>query len=693
MRRPLAYGALLAALALAACSDTTPTATSLVRGPGSMGNLTVLETYIQTQIDIYLPQGFEDAVDARWATVQRKKAAGDMAGAIKTFNTLASWIDKKTADITPPDLTKESKAQAAARLVLNMGNWLYFGENTPVVELKGKDAALEFVPAGAVVNFTTPAQQAGFRLEAGSTAEDRVILIVQDETDYPGNCNGPLVTRRCQYPLFYEFKSFPANRFLKPAKFAVCMVTRGDRRPLERLADEVNNPAPVHARMRLAHELPAPANQGAEADGFIHEDGIEILPKSATQLSLTNCEAPNVAAMRPMERALYAVTRFAERLLGPKSLYAYDSGPEHDGLSMSHFNAVDPVSSPDLAIASLLVSPSSAAVGTAVTVSYVVENRSRRSGGEATAASSPTHVTAWLSSDQTISEDDISLGSAVVPAMLPDATPFPVLLTFNAPATGGTYYVIVKVDANTPLAEYSLVNNTVTAQLTVTVPNTIPNPILAYRHSEQYSVGALLFDRYTLTVTNRASFPSSMFAPAPDLPPCGGNTSASQSWVDIYDGSTGANLNSFCALGSPDNLNDIWFAVPRWTQPPASVYIKITDRRTNLVYTSNTINLYGPLFVNFPRVVELDWSAVDAVSYDIQVDYCESWASPDWTTCNVPWTTGARILGYEGGTSYVLTFVGDQPGRWRVAPRDVSGNVGPFTAYKYFNYITGSGAP
>jgi hypothetical protein len=266
----------------------------------------------------------------------------------------------------------------------------------------------------------------------------------------------------------------------------------------------------------------------------------------------------------------------------------------------------------------------------------------------------------------------------------------------SSPADMDGIWYFVPNDASGPATIYVRMTDRLTGR--VMQSTAIPTgqsltPILAYRHSEQYTAGDLQWDRYALTVTNRASFPTSMFAPAPDLPPCGLNTSASQSWVDIYDGSTNSRLNGFCALGSPNDLNDIWFAVPRWTQPPASVYIKITDRRTNIVYTSNTINLYGPLFVNFPRDVELDWSAVPAGSYDIEVDYCESWASPDWRTCNVPWTTGARILGYEGGTSYVHTFVGDQPGRWRVAPRDVLGNVGSFTPYKYFNYITGSGAP
>lgn len=330
MRRPLAYVALVTSLIVAACSDTTPTTPEPVRLDGTHANTTLED--IQAQIDILLPKGFEAAVDARWSTVQNKMLAGDKAGAAQQFNRLADWIIKKTNDITPVPGSGETQTQAATRLILLMANWL-LGSTTLVEGVQGADIVVQFVPAGAAANFTTPLKKAGFRLETESTAEDRIILIAKDETPFPDQCSGPLVTRRCQYPLFYQFKSFPAVRFLKPAKFAVCPTT-GDRRPDES----------VHARMRLAHDLPAQANQGAEEDGYIHEDGIEILPKSITQASLTDCDALDVTAMGSMQRALYAVTRFAGRLLSPKNLYAYDSGPEHDGIFTSHFNAVDPLS-------------------------------------------------------------------------------------------------------------------------------------------------------------------------------------------------------------------------------------------------------------------------------------------------------------------------------------------------------------
>jgi hypothetical protein len=126
--------------------------------------------------------------------------------------------------------------------------------------------------------------------------------------------------------------------------------------------------------------------------------------------------------------------------------------------------------------------------------------------------------------------------------------------------------------------------------LTITAPvGDIPNPVLVFSTME--TSGGV--DRYIMNVTNSASYPQSMFDPAPDLPPCGLNTNSSQSWVEIFNGATNAYIYGFCALAAPANLNGIWFGVPTGTQAP-SVYIKITDRRSNTVYTSNTITFPAP---------------------------------------------------------------------------------------------------
>ena len=117
-------------------------------------------------------------------------------------------------------------------------------------------------------------------------------------------------------------------------------------------------------------------------------------------------------------------------------------------------------------------------------------------------------------------------------------------------------------------------------------PVSLPDPVLVVSGLEYYSVGGRDFTRYKFRVENHAAFPNELFAPSPELPPCGTNKAAARTWVDFYDES-GKRLYGFCALGKPDDLNGIWFALPTETTPPGRVYIEINDRKTNTRYKSN----------------------------------------------------------------------------------------------------------
>ena len=116
-------------------------------------------------------------------------------------------------------------------------------------------------------------------------------------------------------------------------------------------------------------------------------------------------------------------------------------------------------------------------------------------------------------------------------------------------------------------------------------PN-LPLPILAVTGTEDYEASGREWTRYQLDVTNRSAFPDALFETAPDLPPCGNNDDASRTWVDIYS-ADGSRIYGFCALGSSDSLNSLWFAVPRGEAPPDRVYIILEDRRCGITYTSN----------------------------------------------------------------------------------------------------------
>src|SRR5262245_21578431 len=99
-------------------------------------------------------------------------------------------------------------------------------------------------------------------------------------------------------------------------------------------------------------------------------------------------------------------------------------------------------------------------------------------------------------------------------------------------------------------------------------PPSLPNPILGFAGAQGYVANGQHWVRYNLRVVNFAAYPNSMFVPAPNLPPCGSNTKASRTWVDIYDRSN-KRLYGFCALGAPQDLTSLWFAVKRGERPPA----------------------------------------------------------------------------------------------------------------------------
>ncbi len=114
------------------------------------------------------------------------------------------------------------------------------------------------------------------------------------------------------------------------------------------------------------------------------------------------------------------------------------------------------------------------------------------------------------------------------------------------------------------------------------------SPRLTFTGQENFQANGMTLTRYSLSVTNRAAFPNEIFAPAPDLPPCGKNNNSSRTWVDIFDGA-GKRVYGFCALKSADELAKLWFALPEEQAPPSSVFIVLTDRSSNAEYKSNIV--------------------------------------------------------------------------------------------------------
>ena len=114
----------------------------------------------------------------------------------------------------------------------------------------------------------------------------------------------------------------------------------------------------------------------------------------------------------------------------------------------------------------------------------------------------------------------------------------------------------------------------------------LPNPVLYLTSTEYFTQGGRNFIRYNYDVLNKDAYPAELFAAAPALPPCGTNTKSSRTWVDFFD-SRGKRLYGFCALGKPENLAGIWFALEEDVTPPSYIYIEMNDRQTNTKYKSN----------------------------------------------------------------------------------------------------------
>jgi hypothetical protein len=114
----------------------------------------------------------------------------------------------------------------------------------------------------------------------------------------------------------------------------------------------------------------------------------------------------------------------------------------------------------------------------------------------------------------------------------------------------------------------------------------LPNPVLYFLGAEYVQINGKQITRYRFDVLNKDQYPDEMFAASPALPPCGANTKAARTWVDLYDQS-GKRLNGFCALGKSADLNGIWFGLETDIIPPSYIYIELNDRKTNTKYKSN----------------------------------------------------------------------------------------------------------
>lgn len=151
-------------------------------------------------------------------------------------------------------------------------------------------------------------------------------------------------------------------------------------------------------------------------------------------------------------------------------------------------------------------------------------------------------------------------------------------------------------------------------------------PQLTFTEQKDYQTNGQNWTRYYLSVTNRANYPNEMFAPAPNLPPCGLNKNSSRTWVDIRDQDE-KRLIGFCAVMSSDGLGNLWFNLQQGQAPPSHVFIVLTDRQTNAKYKSALLAIPLPGTNDVPKLTNSSAKnramSVEVRAFAIELQSCK----------------------------------------------------------------------
>jgi len=99
------------------------------------------------------------------------------------------------------------------------------------------------------------------------------------------------------------------------------------------------------------------------------------------------------------------------------------------------------------------------------------------------------------------------------------------------------------------------------------------------------------YNHYKLSIQNCISFPVELFTLSSDLPPCGLNQKASRTWVNINNSETDEHIYGYCGFTKPCDASELLLPVPFSDTIPFGVYVKYIDRKCELEYVSNVIEI------------------------------------------------------------------------------------------------------
>lgn len=112
-----------------------------------------------------------------------------------------------------------------------------------------------------------------------------------------------------------------------------------------------------------------------------------------------------------------------------------------------------------------------------------------------------------------------------------------------------------------------------------------PKPVVNYKGA---TLGVPGYFNIYFGVGNFAAYSNTLFAASPNLPPCGLNTTAARTWLEIYT-NTGVRIYGYCALVQNTQMQKLSFPWKKGTPLPKGFFIRLRDRRCNKMVQSNTV--------------------------------------------------------------------------------------------------------
>ncbi|HEY6829549.1 MAG TPA: hypothetical protein VI259_21980 [Gemmatimonadaceae bacterium] len=334
-RTRVRLGLLIAALVVAACTDqsTTP-----IQRPGSRSsaqapsNKAALEAQINSLINsLYAPTA-QGAVFSAFAKVKAQIASGrtdDAQASVVSFFAMV-LADFKSGRLQDPNGGQPPSTTEALQSLLN--SVAQFGglpAPIPSPTTLGADGAVQVVGSSGATVVTTGGFGAA-RFPAGALPADVIVVISRLPAPTTPK-TGPLPTALDQYPLFYDFSTYPTvAHFAQPVTVAICQLEVGE--PFGPATETIAN------RLHLAH--PNPANPATvevlpPADGsFLACDGVSLASAASSTQGVG-------LAGRALAMLSSTGSRLAKFFL-PTPAYAVHGGLAGLTSSFSPFGAVDP---------------------------------------------------------------------------------------------------------------------------------------------------------------------------------------------------------------------------------------------------------------------------------------------------------------------------------------------------------------